>query len=111
MWTEWHEFGISDLGYEDAGPPVVPEMVPVAEILKVSTVTDTTWRLGIGRYYRDLKVAALALPPGYTPWSLARPAAVVPRRCACSPRPPGPACPMRLSASSRPARLAGTRRN
>ncbi|GIH07656.1 cell division protein FtsK [Rhizocola hellebori] len=43
---------------------VLPETVPAAEILKVSAVTGTTWRFGIGRYYRDLKVAALALAPG-----------------------------------------------
>jgi S-DNA-T family DNA segregation ATPase FtsK/SpoIIIE len=43
---------------------VLPETVPVAEVLRVSTVAGTTWRLGIGRYYRDLKVAALALAPG-----------------------------------------------
>jgi S-DNA-T family DNA segregation ATPase FtsK/SpoIIIE len=55
-------------GYPDAVPPpsvgVLPELVPAAEVLGVSALAGATWRLGVGRYYRDLEVASLALAPG-----------------------------------------------
>ncbi|GAA4732133.1 FtsK/SpoIIIE domain-containing protein [Phytohabitans rumicis] len=43
---------------------VLPETVPAADVLGASTTIGGTWRLGIGRYYRDLAVAALELAPG-----------------------------------------------
>ena len=39
-------------------------MVPAADVLDVSDAEGGTWRLGVGRYYRDLRVASLALAPG-----------------------------------------------
>ncbi|WP_326553298.1 FtsK/SpoIIIE domain-containing protein [Micromonospora sp. NBC_01813] len=54
--------------HPDAGPAatvaVLPALVPAAEVLPASTVAGQVWRLGIGRTYRDLSVATLALGPG-----------------------------------------------
>jgi len=54
--------------HPDAVPPaevnVLPDLVPVADVLGASAVIGGSWRLGIGRDYRDLSVAALTLAPG-----------------------------------------------
>ncbi|MEV6301902.1 FtsK/SpoIIIE domain-containing protein [Actinoplanes sp. NPDC051861] len=54
--------------YPDAVPApsvgVLPEVVPVADVLSVSGVSGSSWRLGIGRYFHDLSVASLSLAPG-----------------------------------------------
>ena len=46
------------------GVGVLPDVVPAAEVFGASALTGSGWRLGIGRYYRDLSVASLALAPG-----------------------------------------------
>lgn len=55
-------------GYPDAVPTpsvgVLPELVPAADVLDACGRAGTTWRLGIGRHYRDLSVASLSLAPG-----------------------------------------------
>ena len=43
---------------------MLPDVVPVDDVLGTSAVTGGSWRLGIGRDYRDLSVAALTLAPG-----------------------------------------------
>ncbi|MFG1914905.1 FtsK/SpoIIIE domain-containing protein [Micromonospora sp. NPDC048898] len=43
---------------------VLPALVPADEVLPSSTVVGQVWRLGVGRIYRDLSVATLALGPG-----------------------------------------------
>ncbi|MBX7266598.1 hypothetical protein KIF24_11475 [Micromonospora sp. Llam7] len=54
--------------YPDAVPAptvtVLPELVPAGEVLSSSTAGGPVWRLGVGRHYRDLSVATLALGPG-----------------------------------------------
>ncbi|MEV4715226.1 FtsK/SpoIIIE domain-containing protein [Micromonospora sp. NPDC049374] len=54
--------------YPDAVPAptvtVLPELVPAGEVLSSSAATGPVWKLGIGRHYRDLSVATLALGPG-----------------------------------------------
>ncbi|WBB91241.1 FtsK/SpoIIIE domain-containing protein [Verrucosispora sp. WMMC514] len=54
--------------YPDAVPAptvtVLPELVPAGEVLSSSAAGGPVWRLGIGRHYRDLSVATLALGPG-----------------------------------------------
>ncbi|GIJ31630.1 cell division protein FtsK [Micromonospora sediminimaris] len=54
--------------YPDALPAptvtVLPELVPAGEVLSASAAAGPVWRLGIGRHYRDLSVATLALGPG-----------------------------------------------
>jgi S-DNA-T family DNA segregation ATPase FtsK/SpoIIIE len=54
--------------YPDAVPApvigVLPERVPAVDVLASSEVSGASWRLGLGRYYRDLTVATLALAPG-----------------------------------------------
>jgi S-DNA-T family DNA segregation ATPase FtsK/SpoIIIE len=55
--------------HPDAAPApavaVLPERVSAAEVLPSSTVAaGQVWRLGVGRRYRDLGVATLALGPG-----------------------------------------------
>ncbi|MDG4825746.1 FtsK/SpoIIIE domain-containing protein [Asanoa sp. WMMD1127] len=46
------------------GVTVLPELVPAGEVLPASTVVGQTWRLGVGRHYRDLAVATMDLGPG-----------------------------------------------